>query len=152
MLFSHRQKKSRNRTLDCNSCTESERKIWRNIKGIILEKGDEPKAMQKKVREQNILKTKIALEENSVRAKYMLNHPVVQLLEKNSKKIHLNELFFNEKRFAILKNFKGMSAYSCSIPHTKIFDEIKWLNTDNNIRMIPKFPAIPLNENKNKQK
>ncbi len=77
--------------------------------GIIKGREDEPREMQKKERLVNIIKSRIGKEERLVRQKYMLNHPVVHLLERNLKRIDVNELFLNEKSFDNLKEFDGIA-------------------------------------------
>jgi len=122
-------------------------KFWRSPNGeigVIFKKNDYPKLMKRKVRLQNIIASGIEKEKNAIRMKYMVTHPAVKLLEKNIHKICANEIFINDKGFAALKEFDGMSAYP-STKHQTIYDELEYLNLKQRIHMQRKINKKSLN-------
>ena len=70
-----------------------------------------PKSEQKKMQQTYRLKLVIekqkTLNEEALRRKYAINHPVIQLMQKNMRKINVKEMFLHGKRYENLKDFQG---------------------------------------------
>jgi len=102
--------------------------FWRSSRGeigVIFSKEDSRKAMQKKERLKEIIRKQIEKEENILNRSYMLNHPMVRLLEKNTRKVPANEIFVNE--FDGLKEFNGLAMNSSIYTRPTVLDEILFL-------------------------
>ena len=122
--------------------------FWRSPKGdigIVLKKDDEPRVMQKRERIYNILSRQIAKQECIVRKKFMLNHPVVRLLEKNLKKIDVNGIFVNDKGFNKVKKFQGIAMRASTEPRATLLEEIGSLSVKQNIGLKQKLAHGSIN-------
>jgi len=121
---------------------------WKSPKaeiGIIFTKEDSPKFMQKRARMNNILQKRVEREEKLVRKKYMVNHPVVQLLEKNIKKIDVNEIFINDRGFNNLKEFYGIAMRPSAECKPTMIEELGTLSIKQNMHIKQKIGKSSLN-------
>ena len=111
--------------------------------GVIMRKADSPKIMKNKERLQNIISINIEREKHFLRRKYILNHPVLNLLERNKTKIHPNEIFLDDPEFNIFKSFKPET--SLSRIDKSLINGISFLNIKQKIYMLEKSPKKVLN-------
>ena len=72
-----------------------------------------------------------------------MNHPVVNLLEKNIRKIYANEIFMNDKSFNVLKEFNGMALNDSENNQRNVYEQFEILNIKK--RMNNKKKAIKTN-------
>ncbi len=85
---------------------------------------DSPERMVKRRRLLSVISTRIARDEYLVRRKYMVNHPVVRLLERNMRNIDVREMFLNERGFEDLKEFHGLAQRLCGNDLTRFLGEV----------------------------
>eukprot|EP00826_Nyctotherus_ovalis_P009661 TRINITY_DN12556_c0_g1_i2.p1 TRINITY_DN12556_c0_g1~~TRINITY_DN12556_c0_g1_i2.p1 ORF type:complete len:311 (-),score=38.34 TRINITY_DN12556_c0_g1_i2:167-1099(-) len=80
--------------------------FWRRSNGelgVIFSKEDSPDAIKKRARKQQIAAKRVEKAKNVIKKQYVLNHPVLKLLESNAKKMAANEIFFSDDGFSSLK-------------------------------------------------
>ena len=98
--------------------------LQKNAKSV--EKGS-PKAMKRRTRLMSIINNNIKKEQLILRKKYVIEHPVVKLLEKNIKRIRANEIFINDKGFDEFKSFNAIEPPSSAKTRLTIINEIEHL-------------------------
>ncbi len=121
---------------------------WRSPRagiGVIFGREDEPREMQRKERANNVLVKQAAREQRLVKRRYMVNHPVVQLLEKNLKNIDVNEIFINDKGFNVMKGFQGLAMLGSADPRANLLDEISSLSVKQNMNMKQRLAKTSVN-------
>jgi len=77
-------------------CPRKNTRFWKSpIReiGIIFNKDDSPEKLRKHERLQNIILQQIGVEEKILAKKYIFNHPVMKLLERNFAKLKENKTF-----------------------------------------------------------
>ena len=86
--------------------------FWKETNGnikFVFGKDDFPDILKKKVRLKNIIKKNIEKKEEIVRKRYVINHPVVKLLERNANRLHVNEALLDVQALNELKQLHGLS-------------------------------------------
>ena len=105
--------------------------FWRNQKGdlgIIFGKNDLPDIMLKRKRIKNVIYKKIEKDEINIKKKYMINHPVLKLLERNAKNSHANDSLMNTEKIEVLKNFAPINSDSLLEFQSMTQDDIKFID------------------------
>ena len=121
----------------CKSLMGSMRKpgFWKSPHGdigIIFGKSDLPKILKKKVRLQNIITNSIEKETTIIKQRYVIEHPVIQLLEKNMNKIYASKVFLSSKNFAKLKEFNEMAMDPAT---NKDYSEVSLSNINKRVKI-----------------
>ena len=122
---------------DANFCENNE--------DTVFEKDYDPKRREKKQRIQYVISKNIEREKERMKRRYVVNHPVVKLLEKNIKKIYANEIFMNDQKFNEIKSFIGMAIDSSVKPRNSVYNELKFLNIKQRLHIKKKISKCSFN-------
>ncbi len=82
----------------------------------------------------NIISRRFARDEYAVRKRYMINHPVVRLLEKNMRSMDVKDIFMNEEGIETMKDFEGTTRFSSGNKYTRMLEELPPLSGESGAR------------------